>query len=442
MKKLLFLLPVIFLVGALILGGCAPKAPSGAQEIRLGCNCPLTGPFAGFGVGGAWGAQAAVDDVNKLGGIYVKDLGKKLPIKLIVVDNESSAEKSGSIDEDLILNQKVNFQIPTNQPLPTAIPQAIIADKYKIPRLTGGAPTEPWLAIRNSATPPFQYSWTYGISIVTPAAKGSPFDKPGYTVMEAWKKMLDLYGNQTNKKVAVFASDEPDGRGWYSALPQTLGSWGYTPVGIDKNLGLFPPDTTDFSSIVNEWKANDCQILWGNCIGPTFGVVLRQCNAMGFKPKMISAGRAALWWEDVSAWGGELPNGVGVEVWWDPAIKSQGFGDTTPQTLAERWTKDTGRPLNKAIIYCYWSIQILNDAIQRAGSIDPEKVNAAIAESTIPTVMCPITYFSADHETRMPVAFGQWQKVDQPWKWECKTIFSDLDFFPVTAKPIFPIPYQ
>jgi branched-chain amino acid transport system substrate-binding protein len=441
MRKVLFLLPVILLVSALIFGGCAQKAAApGVQEIRLGCNSPMTGVSAGFGIAGAWGGEAAVDDVNKLGGVYVKDLGKKLPLKIIVVDNESSAEKSGAIDEDLILNQKVNFQIPPNQILPLDIPQAIIADKYKIPRITGGNPLEPWLAIRNAATPPFEYTWTHSMAIATPAPKGSPFDKPGYTVMEAWKKMLDQFGGQTNKKIAIFASDEPDGRGWYLALPEALGAWGYTPIGIDKKLGLFPPETTDFSSIVREWISNDCQILWGNCVGPVFGTVLRQCYAMGFKPKMVSAGRAALFWEDVSAWGGELPNGVGVEIWWDPALKLTGFGDTTPQTLAERWTKETGHPLNRAIVYGYWNTQILVAAIEKAGSIDPEKVNKAIPEVTGPTMFTDITYFDADHETRMPVAFGQWQKVDQPWKWECKVIFSDHKYMPVTAEPIFPIP--
>ena len=442
MKKLLFLLPVVFLVGALIFGGCAPKAPSGAQEIRIGCNTPMTGPFAGFGEGNTYGVQAAVDDVNKLGGVYVKDLGKKLPIKLIVVDNESSAEKSATLEEDLIVNRKVNFQAPPNQPLPTQIPQALIADKYKIPRVSGGCPMEPWLGVRNSATPPFQYSWTYAFSIATPGPKGSYWDKAGYTIMDTWVDMLDLYGGQTNKKVGVFASDEPDGRGWYSLFPPALTKLGYNVIGIDNNLGLFPPGTTDFSSIVTEWKANDVQIIWGNCIGPDFGVLWRQCNAMGFKPKMVNAGRAALYYTDVNAWGGDLPLGVGIEIWWDPAFKNcPGFGDTTPQTLAQRWAKDTGQPLNPGIGWGYQNIQVFADAIERAGSLDPEKVNKALGETDIMTIAHRVK-FDENHACQKPIAFGQWHKVDQPWKWECPVVFSKHDFVPATADPIFPIPYQ
>jgi branched-chain amino acid transport system substrate-binding protein len=443
MKKLVWVSLSIVLLAGLIIAGCAPKAagPSGIQEIRMGCCTPLTGPSAGFGVSGGWGAQAAVDDLNKLGGIYVKDLGKKLPVKLTVVDNESDPTKAGTLTEALVNTQKVNCLVPPNQILPLDIPMAVVADKYKIPQCTGGNPLEPWLGIRNSATPPFQYTWTFSMAIAEPAPKGSIFDQPGYTVMEAWKMFLDKFGDQTNKKVALFASDEPDGRGWYEAMPIALKSWGYTPIGTDKLLGLFPPDTSDFSSIVTEWKANDCDILWGNCVGPVAGVMLRQCSAMGFQPKIQGLARAALFYEDVSAWGGDLPNGVGVEIWWDPAMDTNGIGDTTPRTLTDRYLNE-GHNYNPAIETGYDPVQLMSMAIEKAGSLDPEKIQSAWPQLSGSSIGRKYIEFDENQLTRAAVSFGQWMKVDKPYKWECKVVFSVHDFFPVTAAPMFPIPYD
>jgi branched-chain amino acid transport system substrate-binding protein len=454
MKKLILTVVSVIVIAGFILAGCAPQAAApgtptgpavaGPTEIIIAGTHPTTGPFAGFGVGGEWGEKAATADVNAEGGVYVKELGKKLPIKLILANSESSPEKAGALLEDLIINGKANFLASANQPLPTEIPMAIVADKYKIPFTTGGNPYEPWLGVRNSATPPFEYTWTYNMAIATPGPAGSYWEDPaGWSVTGAWKLFMDKYGPETNKKVAVFASDEPDGRGWYESLPMVLGAWKYTAVGIEKNLGLFPPDTNDFSSIIREWIANDCQILWGNCIGPTFGTMLRQASSMGFKPKIIMCGRAPLFYEDVNSWGGDLPNGVGVEIWWDPNKSGTGYNGTTCKSLSDRWMADTGQPVNRGIAMGYWSIQTMAKAIELAGSIDKEKVQAAFKELDYKDgILIPNVKFDKDHCCMIPVCFGQWQKVDKPYKWECQVVFNANQYYKVTAPALFPIPYK
>ncbi|MGD8982670.1 MAG: ABC transporter substrate-binding protein [Desulfobacteraceae bacterium] len=419
-------------------GFAGAEAP---KEIRVGCNSPLTGMFAGFGEGGAWGVKAAVEDINKLGGVYVKEYGKKIPVKLIIVDNESDPGKSGTLAEDLILRHKVHFSAPPNQPLTLDIAQANLADKYKIPRVTGGCPMEPWLSLRRDVKPPWQYSWTYGFSIATPAPKGAYWDKPGYTIMDTWVAMLEKFGDKTNKKVAVYASDEPDGRGWYSLFPPALEKLGYDVIGVDKKVGLVPMDTTYFSSLIKKWKDSEVEILWGNSPSPIFATMWRQARSLKFKPKMVSIGRAPLYYIEVNAWGGELPYGVGVEIWWDPSFENcPGFGNTTPKSLTERWIKDTGQPLNPAIGWGYQNIQILVDAIQRAGTLDAEAVNKALGETDMMT-MAHRVKFDEEHYNQKPLAYGQWVKTDKPWKWECPITFSQHDFVKPTAKPVFPVPY-
>jgi branched-chain amino acid transport system substrate-binding protein len=50
-------------------------------------------------------------------------------------------------------------------------------------------------------------------------------------------------------------------------------------------------------------------------------------------------------YRDISSWGGDLPQGVGAEVYWTHTIQgARGIGNTTPQSLAERWYKAKKEP--------------------------------------------------------------------------------------------------
>ncbi|MCL4488683.1 MAG: ABC transporter substrate-binding protein [Chloroflexi bacterium] len=421
----------------------APAAPKAAAPdyILIGGSVPETGMYAGFGQGGVWGAQAAVDDINAQGGIYIKAYDKKIPVKLVLADNASDPSKSGTLAEDLILRDKVVALFSPDNPPPMHIPIAETAEKYGIPHVVGGGPLEPWLEARNSTETKWQYTWFSGFGIATPPPQGDPrYGKPGYTIKDAWFAVLDAYGNQTNKVAGVFATDEPDGIGWYNLFPGLLKEWGATVVGADQKLGFYPVGTTDFTSMCTAWKKANVEILWGNTPGPEFGPLWRQCTQLGFHPKIVMVGRAPLFYTDVNSWGGDLPQGVGSEVWWDPAFTGPGIGTTTPQSLADRWAKATNQPLNRGIGHGYTPMQVLFDAIQRAGSLDGKAINAALADTNMQTINYLVKFDPATHFSWIPVFVGQWQKTDKPWVWESPITFSKHDFLPATAKYIFPVP--
>ena len=434
---------VTFSVSLLLIGN-TNSAEKGPKEILIGINAPLTGMHAGFGEGNVYGEKAAVQDINKQGGIFIKEYGRKIPVRVIVVDNQSDPRKAGVLEEELILKHKVHFLAPPNQPIPLAIPEAIAAERFKKVRVSGGTPEEPWLAVRNDSSPKWDHSWTYTLAIAAPAPKGSVVDKPGYTCMDSWLKVLKDYGGQTNKQLGVFASDEPDGRGWYEVIPKVLKDQGLVPH-VEDNLGLFSLDTTDFTAMIQKWQRLNIEVVWGNAPAPLFGTMWRQCRTMGFKPKLVIATRAGLYYEDVSAWGGDLPVGISGEAWWSPAFDGKvckGIGGTTPMSLFQRWQKDTKKPLNPGIGWGYNGIQILANAIERAGSLETEKVNEALSKTDMATISSPRVMFDQNHSARMPIFFSQWQKVDKPWKWECKVVISQLDFLKEEAKLLFPIPYK
>jgi len=415
-----------------------PECEAQPKEIVVGATISLTGPAAGFGEGGAFGLKAAVEDINKLGGIFVKEYNAKLPVKLVILDNESDPIKAGTFAQDLIVREKANFIVcpPLWPHLIASI--ATVTERQKVPFITYAGPFEPNNALREAGGG-WKYTWESGFAIGMPAPPGDFRNKKGYRMVEVWMEYLGRVADKTNKKVGAFASDDPDGRGWYGAFTGIIKEAGFEVVGADKELGMAPLDTTDFSPMIRQWKANNCEILLGNSPAFWFGTLWRQCNSMGFKPKVVIAERAAMMYTDIMAWGGDLPWGITALIEWLPTIKAEGIGDTTPVSLDKRWRDATGQPTHQLVGPGYSQMQVLMDAIERAGTLDKDKVNKAIGETDMMTIRHRVKYDKFQF-SRMPICFGQWFKTDTPAKWDFKVIFSQLDFYPVQADPIFPLP--
>lgn len=439
MKKWSLVLWVVVLAGSLFLGstGSVLSAP---KEILLGTPAPLTGMAAGFGQGGVFGLKAAVEDINKLGGVYVKEYGKKLPVKMLILDNQSDPRNARMLAENLLVEKKVNFLVSPALWPPTIAAIATAAEKHQTPYLGFCGPFEPNHALR-MAGGGWKQSWLSGFAIGAPPPKGDFRNKPGYTIVDLWMGFLGRFMDQTNKKVGVFAADDADGRGWYESFPKALKGAGFQMIGTDKELGIAPMGSTDFTAAIREWKKNDCEILVGNAPPPWFGTLWRQCRMLGFKPKMVVAERAAMVSTDVASWGGDLALGVTTLLGWVPTIKAPGIGDTTPKSLDQRWRKASNQPSNQFVGWGYSQPQILFNAIERAGTLDKKKVHQTLAKTDMMTIIHRAKY-DVTQFSRFPVVFGQWFKVDSPHKWDMKVIFSQHDFYPVSSEPLFPIPYK
>jgi len=422
------------LIGWLVWGGPGPTVPT---KILVGVPAPQTGMYAGFGEGGVWGMQAAVDDINALGGVYVEEYDKKLTLELVVRNTESDPDKAGTLAESLILTNKVKFLAYGDQPPPMNAPIAIKAQAHGIPYICTTGPAEPWLGMRADAGG-WSYTWATGLFAIV-----DPGDRPadGYTIADTWVAMLDLVGNETNKKAGVFASDDPDGVGWHGLFPGVLETWGCTVIAEEASKSLLPMDTTNFQSLIDEWVTNNVSIIWGNAPAPFVKTLLEQAWATeGFAPKLVSIGRAPLFYEDVSAWAGDAPLGVLVEIWWDPAWgDSPGIGGTTPESLAARWIAEKASPVNRSIGAGYSIIQVLIDAIERAGTLDADEVCAALAETDLDTIRHRVA-FDENQFSRGPLVYGQWQWDEEEEDWVCPIVLSKHDFIPETGEVLFPIP--
>jgi branched-chain amino acid transport system substrate-binding protein len=466
-KKVLIFLAVVMVIGAVIFSGCAQPvapspapapsptpspAPSGPTEILIGGADSQTGWMAGFGLGGLFGIQKAIEDKNKEGGIYIKEAGKKIPIRYIATNIESDASKAGSIAENLIVSDKVNFMSVGIGNCVLAAPVCAVCEKYKIPFVSATGPMEQWLGMREQMGP-WDYSWAISFAVATPAPAGSMWDQPGYTMADMsgrWLASLTKEPYKTNGKVALYATDEPDGRGWFELLPSVIEGAGCTVVGKEERLGLFLPGTTDFSSIIKKWKDAGCEILAGNAPDVDTGALLRQCQAQGFKPKAAWCARAAIFYSSVNAWGGNLPQGICTDCWWSPDLDPAacpGIGSTTPKSLAQSWIDEKNEALNVGVGLGYMGGQVLLAGIEAAGTLDGTAAAEAMREfypnNTIPTILSPARASANDSPekqfTRYPMFLSQWREANVPEKWVCPTVFAPLPYMAKEVPLVFPI---
>jgi len=88
----------------------AAEAP---KSIRIGYAVSLSGVNAqGAAVTTLPAYKLWVDDVNKKGGLMVKEFNKRIPVEVVEYDDTSNAEAAVRLTERLMTQDKVDFVLP------------------------------------------------------------------------------------------------------------------------------------------------------------------------------------------------------------------------------------------------------------------------------------------------------------------------------------------
>jgi len=450
-NRILFISLAVVLALSVGLIGCdgdGDEEPEAPDYIRIGTITYTEGMYAGFGGAGIWGTEAAIDDINALGGVYVEEYDTQIELQLY---------KRESLSDETVVAGHTEYLIDTNQvdaivipciPPPMVAPMVPVVEDAGIPLVAFPAPYEPWLGMIAAYT--HTYTFTSNFHIATPLDP----DVPGYLIKDIGFEFFDavgvtptaIGGVPTDVVVGVYASGDGDGKGWYELMGAMLEDAGYTTSawsvdeeGAATGVGLFPMDTLDYSAIINEWLADGVNVIWGNCPAPHFQDLWTQAYAAGLRPKVIFAARAALFWTDQTALIGppDLATGVGLENWWhneyDPSV-CPGFGTTTPQSLYERWVADSGEQLNPNIGWGYAKVQVMVDAIERADSLDGAAIRDALATTDLDTIAYKINYDAANNSSPAPLYYFQWFWDEDEETVVLKVVVCKHDFLDTTGE--------
>jgi branched-chain amino acid transport system substrate-binding protein len=384
--------------------------------ILIGHPNPSTGPLAGFGEASPWADDRAVKAINAKGGIFIEEYGKKVPVKIKVVDTESNPTKAGETAAKLALQDKVDLMVVMHTP-DTVNPVTAMCERYKMPCISLDAPVEAWL----TGGP---YTWSHHAFWTVDA------------VTDLFMGMWQLNADQTTKVVGGFWPNDPDGTTWSEIFKKKLPAHGYKVI----DPGRFPYFTKDFSSFISLFKREKVEILTGTIIAPDWATAWRQCHQQGFVPKIATIAKACLFPTDVDALGGNLPMGLTSEVWWSPnhPFKSSLTGESC-KDLCDAWTQETKKQWTQPIGFKYAGYEIAYDALTRAKTLDKEKVRMAIAATDLDTIVGHVKYNDKNY-AETPLVGGQWVK-GQKWPWGLQIVYNAKHpNIKKTADMIFPLP--
>jgi branched-chain amino acid transport system substrate-binding protein len=366
-------------VGAVVtVASIALSVPgASADEIVIGASLPLSGPLAGFGSFQQWGYKRAVDEVNKAGGISIG--GTKQMVKLIIRDDKTDPSATASNTETLISRDHVVAMLGSCTPA-LVNAGALVAERAKKPLVTGCDPLEVFTSVRK-----WSYAWDLFFSVPELAAA-------------QFKAMAEL-NLQTNKKIAIWHDNGPDGQAVGGAIwPALAKEFGYEVV----QNAEFPVDNTQFTSIIAEAKSKGADIVLGDAITPQAIAIRKQMAAAGYTPKVLNIEKGAEPVQFAEALG-KLSDGIMVGGYWDPSFPYPGAAD-----LAKAFESETKLTSSQHIADSYAAAQILLDAIAAAGSTDAQQINAAIAKTDKSYVVGPVK-FDASHTAKLPIVSLQWQ---------------------------------
>jgi len=132
-----FILLSLLCIGLALFAGCTEQQAA-TDELKIGVVASMTGPASTTGKDIWQSAVLAADEINADGGVYVADLGKKIPIRLIQGDDESTREGGQKAVSRLITQDNVDLLVGGFSSAVVSAHQSIVAE-YKVPYIISGA---------------------------------------------------------------------------------------------------------------------------------------------------------------------------------------------------------------------------------------------------------------------------------------------------------------
>ncbi|MBN9462558.1 MAG: amino acid ABC transporter substrate-binding protein [Burkholderiales bacterium] len=316
-------------------------------EILIGAPISMTGLLAPDGLDQKWAYEQAVADANARGGIFVKEAGKKLPVKLVVADDQSDPAKVTDAMERLIKIEKANLILSTHGG-DLNMAGALAAEKYKKFYMITTMWPHMWSPKKFKHSALMFYDAGGGAEV--------PF--------KIWQSLPE---SERPKHPALVMEDSPDGQGFAGAFRNFAKKYGYT-FAMDEPWAM---GAKDYSSYILKMKAKgvDAILLFGN---PTDAITLvRQMKEQNFSVKYLHG------WK--GTWTGEFREALGDDSDYVVAdgFWSMDFPYAGAKELGERYMKQFKKG-SVVVGMFYANAQVMLKAIENTGSLDPKVVREAI----------------------------------------------------------------
>jgi branched-chain amino acid transport system substrate-binding protein len=351
------------------------------DQITVGC--PLSTAFL-YGWDAERGIKLAVKEINDAGGVNVG--GKKWPFAVEVIDTrdlEPGVPVSDALMavEKLILEKKVNFIVGGPVRSEAALAAMDIEGKYKIVSIvTTGVLTPAYSKRVNEEYSKLKYCFRIHGEAVELVKE----------IMACLNEIKQKYGLN---KVFIMVQDVAHARGGGEILGKVAAKAGWTIDGTE----VYPTGTTDFSMGLLKAKKAESQILniWMDM--PESSILLKQwyelkIPALPFGSTLAAAEQPGFW---------KATDGKGEYTLCNVVNAGNAPSKATPWTMKfyDAYTKMWGvEPEGLGSSSSYMAVYVLKDAIERANSLDSDKVVTALEQTDLMGVYGRIRFDPKSHQ--------------------------------------------
>ena len=356
-----------FLPAALAAALVAVFAPAAARAAKdtvvIGATLPLTGSEARVGGFFKEGYELAFDEVAKKGGLEVG--GKKLPVRLILLDDTSTQATAVSLADRLVNSDRVDFLLGTYASHLVEA-QSTVAEEYRIPYVNGGG----------GATKIYQrkFKWLFGLL--------SPVELLGHTLM-AWVDEQQKAGKLPRPaKIALVWENTAHGKDFRKGVSDfAQKSGGAYTVAVDESFEL---NGKDFGALLGKVKAAGVDLFLVDAHLPDYITMERQYVAAGLCHKVVTYGARGAEKDAIQAIGPENTVFILSGVWWSPQLAAK---PGLSRDFVAAFKAKYGREPEWFQALAYESARVLFTAIQQAGKVDREAVRAKLQAMKLPSML-------------------------------------------------------
>ncbi|WP_109510420.1 amino acid ABC transporter substrate-binding protein [Nocardioides speluncae] len=383
------------------LGACgldSGNGEGGDDEIVIGISLPLTGDFSEPGKGVERGYKAWAKYVNENGGLLGKD------VRLEILDDQSSADRVASDYEKLISQEKVDLVFgPFSTRL--VVPAAQVAKDY------GYLFVEPAGAAEEVFTQGFDH-----LFYAAPAVADDHYNLLA-------DKILAMPADQRPKTVAYASMDDPFAMGTAYGLKDKLEAAGVKTV-VDE---VYPPNTTDFSSIAAQIADSKADMVVGGSQYQDAVNLIVALQQLDYQPKLAAFSTAPT--------NPEFPKAIGDKT--EGILSPTGYTPEATyqqnQEFVEYYTELNGTAPTEDEANAWTTGEVVAAAVEAADCADPspecqQELIDYLREATVDTVVGPLSW---DAEGRPESAHMIQQYVDGKIRIVLPEDQAEADFIPV-----------
>jgi len=339
--------------------------PLHAQEtIKFGAPLPITGPLAPEALKQQQGYDLWANQVNRAGGVNVA--GKKMKVEIVYIDYQSNTPRAVQATERLITQDNVQFVFA---PFGSGAAKAAstVAERYGVPMIAATA----------SSSQVYDQGYKYLFGTFTP---NDTLTNPLTTIIR--QRLPEV------KRVAILARNDLFPLAIAQEMEKSAKDRGLEVVFFEK----YAINTLDHSAALAQIKAANPQ--WIFATGYTNDLVLmrKQMSDQRIEAPVVTMIAAPAYQEFIDAAGKGAEN-ITSAAWWHPAVRYKGvdiFGTTENyvKLFKDTYKADPDYAHASASV----SGALFQIAIEKAGSLDRQKVRDALAKMDVTTFWGPVKF--------------------------------------------------